>query len=729
MPADAEFWSPAARLGDALPTETAESSQKPTEEMPLPSLIKRFSSAERSNSVECSNGTASATEGSPVPAGSSSPTRHRLSQRHSHGSFGSSSSFGSAGRHSPDALSLSTSRPGSPTRIRRSVDLARRISRGRSMQGEMQENNPATRHEEDSVVNGHTIQSFQPSSPLKSPVSRDRQPTVSRQPTPVIMGDRLTSALPLPMSPIGSSASSSTVDHAAVRLTAGGRRIGGREDEIEDEIMGARADSFISRGAPPPTPRAEREAVNAHTIRRPSGQFDPNHFEALNDSQTNLPRLPAPAPAAAPVGAPVGAPVSAPASAPAAAPVVAPAAAPAAAALLQGVARVVSREGVARVVSRERERRPSIASINSSVESSVWNSSYQEEQQAVVVRKMHEVAQGEVSFLGKLGRVRRGEAFRWRNPKHQENVLDTFGRGALGRGILKATIPARPSDGGGEADSAPKRHEPDPHTEFLRAAAPAEGSHEEAADRYESYQFDEPESKLHFEERVDNSGKTVKTLQLLVSTTVIILAIGACIGLTSAFIAIVEGHIFSLRFSLVMSRLWPCCHPIAEHADDIYWLHGSASMDCSECLATHAANASSTTGDVAVAAVAFVGFSAALMLLAALLCVWAPRAALSGLPQVKACRAAWSKRPSLVAAHTATYRSSSPPACSGLPLGPRGAAPRHLDAEEGLRRCSSACPESSTPLLLPHPDLNGTRVPHLLRASTLVAKAVGVTLV
>ena len=55
--------------------------------------------------------------------------------------------------------------------------------------------------------------------------------------------------------------------------------------------------------------------------------------------------------------------------------------------------------------------------------------------------------------------------------------------------------------------------------------------------------------------------------------------------------------------------------------------------------------------------------------------------------------------------------------------------PRHLDAEEGLQRRSSACPESSTPLLLPHSDLNGTRVPHLLRASTLVAKAVGVTLV
>ena len=82
----------------------------------------------------------------------------------------------------------------------------------------------------------------------------------------------------------------------------------------------------------------------------------------------------------------------------------------------------------------------------------------------------------------------------------------------------------------------------------------------------------------------------------------------------------------------------------------------------SGCLATHAANASSTAADVAVAAVAFVGFGAGLMLLAALLCVWAPSAALSGLPQVKA-------------------------------------------------------------------YLNGTRVPMLLRASTLVAKAIGITLV
>ena len=606
-----QFWSENARLGN----ETAESS-------PSPDMFPRWSnSAERSTAVECSNGTASATE--PVPAvGHSSPTH-----RHSHGSFGSSSSCGSAGRLSPDALRLSASRPGSPTRIRRSVDLARRISRGRglSVQGEQQDNDPATRHQEDSVVSGHTIHSFQPTSPLKSPVSR--------QPTPVIMGDRLTAPSPgprppLPMSPVGSSAScgkaAGHVDHSAVRLTAGGRRIGDREDEIEDEIMGARAGSFTSRGPPPDTPNAsERQAVDAHTIRRLSGQFDPNHFDALNDSQTNLPRLPAPTqmPAPTPAAAPAGASAGAPAGA-------------------NQVSSPHVETGVARVVSREREWRPSIASINHDE-----FHTYQEEQQVVAVCKMHEVAQGEVSFLDKLERVRRGEAFRWRNPKHRENVLDTFGRGALGRGILKATIPARPSDGGGEADSAPRRHKPDPQTEFPRAAAPAKGSHEEAADRYESYQFDEPESKLHFEERVDNSGKTVKTLQLLVSTMAIILAIGACIGLTSSFIAIVEGHIFSRRYSVVMSLLWPCCLPTAEHADDLWWLHGSASMDCTGCLATHAANASSTTGDVAVAAVAFVGFGVALMLLAALLCVWAPRAALSGLPQVKACRAALSKCP------------------------------------------------------------------------------------
>ena len=711
--ADTEFWAGSTRLGnDAfLPTEETESSLKSGDVMPLSNLVRRSNSAERANSVECSNG---ATSGSPIPVvGHCSPTRRRLSagqRSYSAGSF--SSSCGSAGRLSPDArrpdaLSLSASRNGSPTRIRRSVELARRISRGRSVQGGQQGNDSATRHEEDSVVSGHTIHSFQPASPLISPVSR--------QPTPLIMGDRLT------MSPVGSSAScgkaAGHIDHAAVRLTAGGRRIGDREDGIEDEIMDARAGSFISRGPPverrppPDTPNAsERQAVDAHTIMRLSGHFDPNHFEALNDSRTNLPRLPAPTPEAAPAGAPVSAPAGAPAAAPVAAPVAAPTAAPAGANHLSPLHAHAQRmeTGEARVISRELERRPSTASINHDE-----FRTYQEEQQAVAVRKMHEVARGEVSFLDKLERVRRGETFRWRNPKHQENVLDTFGRGALGRGILKATVPAQPSDGGGEADSAPKRHEPDPRTESLRAAAPAKGSHEEAADRYESYQFDEPESKLHFEERVDNSGKTVKPLQLLVCTMAIILSIGSCIGLTSSFIAIVEGHIFSRRYSLVMSLLWPCCQPIAEHADDIWWLHGSASMDCSGCLATHAANASSTTGDVAAAAVAFVGFGCALMLLAALLCVWAPRAALSGLPQVKACRA--------VCGQSVLARSSPrghPPlqqprtlAQGRRPWAREEESPRCLAAEESLRRRSSACLDSPTPLRLPTQTSTGRACP------------------
>ena len=557
----------------------------------------------------------------------------------------------------------------------------------RSLHGEeQQEDDSATRHEEDSVVSGHTIHSFQLSPKLIAPMPRQalvsapmsRQlPPVSRQPTPVIMGDRLTgdrltsassaSRLPavessppqtrpqLPMSP---------VDHTAVRLTAGGRlTVGDREDEIEAEIsssMSAWAGSLTTLAAPADAP--ERQAVDSHTIRRPTGQFDQDQFDALNDSRTNLPRLPAPTRAAAPAGAAVSAPAAAAApaaGAPVAAPAATLAAAPAGVSLISS--EHVVEPGVSRATSEEGERRPSIHSINHEE-----FQTYQEEQQAVAAFKMHEVARGEVSFLDKLGRVRRGQAFRWRNPKHEENVLDTFGRGALGRSILKGMVPARPAAGGGEAggeaDAAPKPYEADPRTEWLRAAAPAKGSHEEAANRYESYQFDEPESKLHFEERVDDSGKTAKTLQLLVCTTVIILSIGGCIGLTSAFIAIVEGHIFSRRYSLVMSLLWPCCEPVPEHADEVWWLHGSASMDCSGCLATHAANASSTAADVAVAAVAFVGFGAGLMLLAALLCVWAPSAALSGLPQVKA-------------------------------------------------------------------YLNGTRVPMLLRASTLVAKAIGITLV
>ena len=211
--------------------------EQPPSDMRLPNLIRRSNSAERT--------TASATIGSP------GPSTRRLSRRsHSTGSLTSL-----PGQVEPDTLNRNDghSLPGSPAMVRRSVELARRFSRGRSMDRslhgeEQQEDDPATRHEEDSVVSGHTIHSFQLSPKLIAPMPR--LPPVSRQPTPVIMGDRLTgdrltsapsaSRLPaverspshtrpqLPMSP---------VDHTAVRLTAGGRRIiGDREDEIEDEI-------------------------------------------------------------------------------------------------------------------------------------------------------------------------------------------------------------------------------------------------------------------------------------------------------------------------------------------------------------------------------------------------------------------------------------------------------------------------------------------------------------
>ena len=675
--------------------------------MPLLARVGRSNSIERADSVgssiSSSNESASATELSPH---AQNPAVRRVPRRHSTGQ-GSP-----VGQRSPGQRSLSAEvvRPTSPTMSDR---IARRISR--SIQGDEPEedNDPATLHEENCLVSGHTIHSFQPASPLLSPTS------VSRQPTPVIMGDRLTSApSPLQMSPPPSCGKAAEqVDHAAVRLTAGGAgswdarqpqtAVGSgmpllllpsrrdREDEIEEEIMGVQASGAVltSQGLRPAAPdcfstrgaASEWEAIDAHTIRRISSVISPG-------------ALP-PAPAGVPAGAPAGA---------------------SRFSSLHVETSVTAddhpdaeRSLNERMSTRERKRRPSLGDIRHDE-----FHTYQEEQQEVAVIKMHEVAQGQVSFLDKLERVRRGDAFRWRRHSHRENVLDTFGRGALGQKIA-----GRPSKVVEEGDPLSNRPTPDVRTEFLHAAAPTKGSYEKAADNYESYQFDEPESKLHFEERVDDSGKTAKTLQLLLSTTVIIFSIGGFIGLTSAFIAIVEGHIFSSRYSLVMSLLWPCCRPIAEHADDLWWLHGSASMDCSGCLATHAANASSTTGDVAVAAVAFVGSGAALMLGAALLCVWAPRASLSGLPQVKACRAAlseWSRSqqplrppptpPLLTAPDHPSSRASPPalPRAAPWDLGPRGGRSGPRDAADppvGCHRaapwCPGAHPASSTPRCCP----------------------------
>ena len=54
-------------------------------------------------------------------------------------------------------------------------------------------------------------------------------------------------------------------------------------------------------------------------------------------------------------------------------------------------------------------------------------------------------------------------------------------------------------------------------------------------------------------------GKTLRALKLLGCTTLIIVSIGGCIGALSSLIAIIEGRLFSYRYSLVMTLLWPCC--------------------------------------------------------------------------------------------------------------------------------------------------------------------------
>ena len=109
------------------------------------------------------------------------------------------------------------------------------------------------------------------------------------------------------------------------------------------------------------------------------------------------------------------------------------------------------------------------------------------------MRTSVDVNSTQVNFLDRLERVRRGGNFRWRRTAMGVKVphFDEVGSGAT------------------EADPA-AQPTPDARHDSVHAAAPAKGSYEAAAECFESYQFDEPESKLHFEERVDNRSSATR---------------------------------------------------------------------------------------------------------------------------------------------------------------------------------------------------------------------------
>ena len=357
---------------------------------------------------------------------------------------------------SPSSAEVSPTRQRSPSNLRNlsRQSISRRISRRMMDEQEEVVEDPASRHEENCLVSGHAIHSFRPA-------SLPTGPTVSRQPTPVRMGDRLTSfSAPLPPPPRSLASSeqptperrspslarslghshgeamdqaahladpADPTDHVAVQLTAGGAAppLPGShrqsrdeiedeieveiEDQIEQEIMGIQEGRLRSPGSPPAAPRlsaarggamsgavggavggamggavggaVDRQAVDAHTLRRPSAQLDAQ----LCASQLCPP-------SAFPPGASASA-ASAPSAAPAASP---PTREDLESGVQSGVQSVSMPRDVTREATREgtRERRPSLADICHGE-----FQTYQAEQSAVAARKIHDLAHGQVTLL------------------------------------------------------------------------------------------------------------------------------------------------------------------------------------------------------------------------------------------------------------------------------------------------------------------------------------------
>ena len=147
---------------------------------------------------------------------------------------------------------------------------------------------------------------------------------------------------------------------------------------------------------------------------------------------------------------------------------------------------------------------------------------------------------------------------------------------------------------------------------------------------YDSYMFEEDESGVHFEARASvTSGRQV---QLVVVSMATVVAIGVALGVIAALITIVEGYIFLFKDRAIVRAMWPCGGDAGDAADE-----AQETTAVKMLRRAGACSDSSPEGaHVFGAYMAMLSMNCALVLAAALLTYWAPRAAMSGLPPLKA---------------------------------------------------------------------------------------------
>jgi hypothetical protein len=252
------------------------------------------------------------------------------------------------------------------------------------------------------------------------------------------------------------------------------------------------------------------------------------------------------------------------------------------------------------------------------------------------------VAQHRISFFDRLERVRRGQSTAHR-PSNGRSSSSAAGERRVHRQARsapsyshreEATSPVAeetskqkksltfslPDDEDkqppeSEPPDAPAGREPikrssTMHAQRKMAQAEAKmGEFERESSRYESFQFEDEESTLHLEFR---AGATESDrLTLLVVSVLLILAIGVLLGCISATITLTEARIWAFKARLVDRVMWPC---------------ESIERECTPDEKPY----------VGAAFLTYLSLNLLLILGAAVLTHFAPRAALSGLPPLKA---------------------------------------------------------------------------------------------
>ena len=250
--------------------------------------------------------------------------------------------------------------------------------------------------------------------------------------------------------------------------------------------------------------------------------------------------------------------------------------------------------------------------------------SYEEEQQELERRAEYRIAHHKLSVLERLDRVRRGQHSR--STTHDspssprapdDDDVDTTDEPPL----LVARRRSRGGDAMAHADAGRRRAAASDSggatlceidAAAMIAAAPRceeprirVGSFERESSQFESLQFEDEESKVHLELRADDSESS--GFALVIVSFALTLAIGFILGSISTLITLTESWIYEGRKQLVERVMWPCGQACAE----------------SEARPT-------------AAFFAYLGVNLGLVLAAALLTTFAPRAAMSGLPPLKA---------------------------------------------------------------------------------------------